>query len=193
MKITDNEPNGTTDKEVTTMTTTNIILNVFITNLGKYNEGELVGEWLELPATQEEIDNCLERIGINERYEEYFITDYESTYGFEVSEYESLTELNEQAQLLADLSDYDREIISVLMEEGGYDFGEALDELDNVMTFPECYDMTDVAEQYAEETGMLDSLPENLRHYFDFEKFGRDLQFDGNFMFSGGTAYVVWR
>lgn len=175
------------------MTATHIILNVFITNLGKYNEGELVGEWLELPATQEEVDDCLERIGINERYEEYFITDYESTCGFEVSEYESLAELNERARLLADLSDYDREIISVLMEEGGYDFGEALDELENVMTFPECYDMTDVAEQYAEETGMLDSLPENLRYYFNFEKFGRDLQFDGNFMFSGGTAYVVWR
>ncbi len=27
------------------------VISVFITNLGKYNEGELVGEWLELPAT----------------------------------------------------------------------------------------------------------------------------------------------
>ncbi|WP_413788539.1 antirestriction protein ArdA, partial [Providencia stuartii] len=25
------------------------MISVFITNLGKYNEGELVGEWLELP------------------------------------------------------------------------------------------------------------------------------------------------
>lgn len=39
-----------------TMTKTNTnILSIFVTNLGKYNEGELVGEWLELPATDEEI------------------------------------------------------------------------------------------------------------------------------------------
>lgn len=27
----------------------------FVTNLGKYNEGMLVGEWLKLPTTEEEI------------------------------------------------------------------------------------------------------------------------------------------
>ena len=29
-------------------------LNVFITNLGKYNEGELVGKWIELPLLDNE-------------------------------------------------------------------------------------------------------------------------------------------
>ena len=27
----------------------------FITNLGKYNEGELVGEWVKFPTTAEEM------------------------------------------------------------------------------------------------------------------------------------------
>ena len=27
----------------------------FITNLGKYNEGELVGEWVKFPTTAEEL------------------------------------------------------------------------------------------------------------------------------------------
>ena len=49
------------------------MLNIFITNLGKYNEGELVGEWVKLPATKEELETVYERIGINEEYEEYFI------------------------------------------------------------------------------------------------------------------------
>ena len=40
------------------------MFNIFITNLGKYNEGFLIGEWLELPATDEDIEACLERIGI---------------------------------------------------------------------------------------------------------------------------------
>ena len=39
------------------------MINVFITNLGKYNEGYLVGEWFQLPATEEEIKQwCVGKI-----------------------------------------------------------------------------------------------------------------------------------
>ncbi|MEE7988226.1 antirestriction protein ArdA, partial [Clostridioides difficile] len=31
------------------------MLNIYITNLGKYNEGELIGEWAELPVNEEEL------------------------------------------------------------------------------------------------------------------------------------------
>ena len=37
---------------------------VFITNLGKYNEGNLVGEWVKFPTTEEELKKVFERIGI---------------------------------------------------------------------------------------------------------------------------------
>ena len=30
-------------------------LQAFVTNLGKYNEGELVGEWVSFPVTPEEL------------------------------------------------------------------------------------------------------------------------------------------
>ena len=36
----------------------------FITNLGKYNEGELVGEWVKFPTTAEELKKVFDRIGI---------------------------------------------------------------------------------------------------------------------------------
>ena len=49
----------------------------FITNLGKYNEGFLVGEWVEFPVTNEEMQAVFRRIGIGRRYEEWFITDYD--------------------------------------------------------------------------------------------------------------------
>ena len=55
----------------------------FVTNLGKYNEGELVGEWVKFPTTEEEMKKVFERIGIGSTdefghvYEEWFITDYE--------------------------------------------------------------------------------------------------------------------
>ena len=33
----------------------------FITNLGKYNEGELVGEWVKFPTTAEELKEVFKR------------------------------------------------------------------------------------------------------------------------------------
>lgn len=41
----------------------------FVTNLGKYNEGELVGEWVKFPITEEELQEVFERIGIGSRDE----------------------------------------------------------------------------------------------------------------------------
>ena len=42
----------------------------FITNLGKYNEGFLVGEWMKFPVTNEEMQEVFRRIGIGRRYED---------------------------------------------------------------------------------------------------------------------------
>ena len=38
----------------------------FITNLGKYNEGELIGEWVKFPTSAEEIRTALDSIGIGQ-------------------------------------------------------------------------------------------------------------------------------
>ena len=45
-------------------------LSAFITNLGKYNEGYLVGKFIRLPITSEELKEALNDIGIDEYYEE---------------------------------------------------------------------------------------------------------------------------
>ena len=54
------------------------MLKIYLSNLGKYNEGDLVGEWVTLPIGKKELEEVKERIGINEQYEEFFISDYES-------------------------------------------------------------------------------------------------------------------
>ena len=90
----------------------------FVTNLGKYNEGMLVGEWVKLPTTEEEMQKVFERIGIGKQdefgqpYEEWFITDYECPiYGVQkmLGEYESLDKLNYLAALIDELSLSDQE------------------------------------------------------------------------------------
>lgn len=92
------------------------LLNVYVTNLGKYNEGQLIGEWLKLPASEEEIQDCFYRIGLNEEYEEYFITDYESEVGLKCSEYSNLSKLNEKIQELEDATNGEYEKLKALIE-----------------------------------------------------------------------------
>lgn len=103
------------------------LLNVAITNLGKYNEGYLIYEWLKLPATEEEIQECFKRIGLNEEYEEYFITDYESDIGLKCGEYSNLTELNEMVQELEDATNGDYDKLEAVFEK--YYYGNNLQEV----------------------------------------------------------------
>ncbi|CSC21846.1 antirestriction protein ArdA [Vibrio cholerae] len=44
---------------------------------------------------------------------------------------------------------------------------------------------TAFAEMYAEETGLLSEMPEHLKQYFDYERYGRDLAMDFTFIDSG--------
>ena len=66
-------------------------MQVYIANLGKYNEGELVGDWFSFPLDEEVI---AERIGLNAEYEEYAIHDTDN-FPMEISEYTSIEELVE--------------------------------------------------------------------------------------------------
>lgn len=168
------------------------MFNIYLTNLGKYNEGELVGEWVSLPASNEEIKSTLDSIGINEEYEEWFITDYENDFGYEVGEYDNLDDLNEKAASLEALTEDEREIVNALLSYG-YDLEEIENLWDDLYIFHDCNNMADVAEQYADETGLLDSMPENLRYYFDFEAFGRDMEIEGTFInYPGGYVGVSY-
>ena len=171
------------------------MIKIYLTNLGKYNEGELLGEWVELPVSEEELNEIFDRIKIchddieytdecGNPYEEYFITDYETNIsGFSIGEYDNLNKLNEIAETLENLEDYEKEVVEAMMSEG-YDLDETLERKDDCMVYYNCNDMTDVAEQYAEKTGLLDSIPENLRYYFDFEAYGRDMGIEGHFVFT---------
>ena len=167
------------------------MLKIYVTNLGKYNEGFLIGKWLELPATEEEIEKTLVEIGISDEpdengiyYEEYFITDYETDMnGLEISEYSNIDDLNELAETIDDLDEDEKEIVNAIMGEG-YTLEDAIDKKDDIMIYYNCSNMTEVAEEYAEQVGLLDSIPENLQYYFDFEAYGRDMGFEGHFVFT---------
>ena len=166
------------------------MFNVFITNLGKYNEGELVGEWVSLPCN--DLEAVYERIGIDEEYEEMFITDFENDFGYSVGEYESIDELNELAEELENLDDTEMEELQALLENGET-INDAINMIDDCIMWYGCHDMEDVAREYCEQCGVLDGVPENLQCYFDFDAFGRDMSFEGTFIFTDSGCVEIRR
>lgn len=162
------------------------MIEICLTNLGKYNEGELIYSRLVLPATTEEIYAAYDEIGVaeNTMYEETFISDYETDInGLSISEYASIDELNELAEELSNLDEYELEAFGAMLDYG-YATDEALQKVQDYeyRLYDGCYSMAEVAEMYADETGLLNSIPDDLRCYFDFEAFGRDMDCRGQFI-----------
>lgn len=175
------------------------IISAYVTNLGKYNEGELVGKWLSFPATQEEIRNVLREIGIDGvQYEEIFITDYESdicglTDCF--GEYESLYALNFLAEKIAE-SSCTFEELEALLELGEYTgsiehLAILLDNTDCFLMYTEVENDYDLGYYYVHELGLLDDIKEStLSRYIDYESFGRDVRLEEGGVYTKNGFYV---
>lgn len=163
----------------------------FITNLGKYNEGELVGEWVKFPTTTEELKKVFDRIGIGQKddfgqpYEEWFITDYDCYVGAlydKLGEYENLDELNYLASKLEEMGQGEYAQFQAAMEVG--DHSGSLQEIINLTDNLDCYDLypsiqdyDDLGRYYIEELDAM-QVPEHLRNYIDYEAYGRDVAMD---------------
>ena len=166
--------------------TATTLLKIFVTNLGKYNEGELIGEWVSLPIDESELEEVLERIGINEEYEEYFITDYETEFdGLDIDEYSNIEELNELAAQLENFDEYDLEKVGAIIEAYGAKLQDAIENIDNY-TYYSGKTLEDVAYELVESCY---NLSEFALRYFDYEAFARDLGFDGYTETENGVIY----
>ena len=112
-------------------------ISVYVANLGKYNEGFLVGDWIDLPVPQSELDRFLrDKVGLEtnpvvaheksmrgERvYEEYAIHDFNFNKGlaainYRPSEYENLDDLNLLAACIANLTPGELEAIALCADQ----------------------------------------------------------------------------
>ena len=190
------------DEEVADMSS---LFEAYITNLGKYNEGRLVGETLKFPATTEEVQALLKRIGVDGvRYEEIFITSFDGdVLGLydHLGEYESIDELNHLAHVLSDLDQSDIEKFEAVIDSGEYT--GSVHDLINLAQNLDCYDFYPgidseeaLGRVYIEEMEMLD-VPDNVLPYFDFEAYGRDVRINegghfapGGYVFNNGGSFV---
>ena len=164
-------------------------IRIYITNLGRYVEGCLVGEWVKLPVPEDELEAVLTRIGINEHHEEYFITDYESLFpNLHISEYASIAELNELAEQIEELPDFDYEKLAAVLEsESSMSIAEILTIIEDLDSFDLLTEITDdegLGEYYAEMCGTFAAVPDHLKYYIDMERYGRDLRMELNCCFT---------
>ena len=181
------------------------VFEAYITNLGKYAEGQLVGETLKFPATTEEVQSLLKNIGVDGvRYEEFFITAFDGDvmglYDY-LTEYENLDELNHLAHLISELDSDEIETLEAVLNKG--DHTSSVADIINLVHNLDCYSLhpgvTDdetLGRIYVEDMELLD-VPDNVLPYFDFEAYGRDVRINegghfapGGYVFNNGGSFV---
>ena len=178
------------------------MLSAFITNLGKYNEGALVGEWVEFPTTADALSKVFKRIGIGSKdafgqpYEEWFITDYSCSmndfYDL-LGEYANLNELNYLAVRIEELNQSEIEVLEASFD---LDCPRTLADMINrtfnlecYMFLPDVFTEEDLGRYYVEELGCI-NIPCEIASYFDYEAYGRDVRMSEVGIFTK-NGYIV--
>ena len=160
------------------------MLSIYLTNLGRYVEGYLEGEWLVLPCSVDKLQQTLQNIGINKNYEEWFISDYSCNLQCVcdvIHEYGSITALNELAERLDELTEHELEKLEAIHEAEEFtevsqllNASYSLDEWD---IYHDVEDEDSLGEYFYYELGAIE-IPEKVIGYFDFEAYGRDVHLD---------------
>lgn len=154
---------------------------IFLTDLAAYNEGHLVGKWIDLPISNYDWSFALnevltegEHISGSEDHEEWFITDYEAE--FDIDEYSDIDTLNEMATAFNALDESDMIKVKYLIEYHGYNTMDAIDKIEDVEIY-EDMNLEQLAEQFVDE-GLFGSIPETIAYYIDYDAIARDLGYD---------------
>ena len=181
------------------------MLKVALTNLGKYNEGELCYKWLALPCTFSDYVDALEEIGIDGvEYEETFISDVETDIDGlydKISEYSDIELLNWLAGRLDEMADWEIDSLEALLECGEHTDGileiidccDAVSDSDCAMILSDVDDDEDLGRYWIEESGCYDlASMGNLANYFDYESFGRDVRLEEGGCYTDHGYVVVY-
>ena len=170
----------------------------FITNLGKYNESELIGKWIDFPIDEDDLEKVLEEIGINEEYEEYFFTDFEDNiFGFGM--YESIDNINyiiEEFEYLCNKYNYIDEIdeiIEILLNEYNDNIFDLDNILDKIYFFNGCNTMLDCAYREIDDLYSYEFRNNSLLgKYFNYEEYASDMEDSGCWFEYSDGMFVIY-
>ena len=153
-------------------------MRVYLTDLASYNNGNLVGKWVSLPMSEEELSSKIQEIlelgsaidGYGEAHEEYFITDYECEF-MEVGEYDNLDKLNEIAEAMEEIDEDGVKAINFLVENHLVkDIFEAIESYEDSVRIYEDSSMEHIAYDYVNECYNLDELAPLIANNLDYEE-----------------------
>ena len=174
-----------------------MMFEAYLTNVALYTiRGVEVGEYLKFPATTEEIQALLSRIEIDgKKYSEIFITNFESDvlglYDY-LDEYEDIDELNHLAHVLeevrnkGELEKYEAALVLGKHTTNVKDLINLAQNLDIYNFQPGIETWEALGCYYADEL-MAINIPSDIRAYFDYEAYGRDIAInEGGCFLPGG-------
>ena len=160
-------------------------IKLYIVNLASYNEGNTRGAWFTLPVDWEEVVQELfephELDEFGNPQGDHAIHDYEAPIA--IREYTSISYLNELAEVFSTLTEEEMKII-IALNEADYvrDPAMAREILDNVSLYPDCKDMSDIAELYVNERLSSNEDRDFILRHFNYKSYGEELDSEGSYI-----------
>ncbi len=171
-------------------------MEIYITNLAKYNEGVLKGEWVSLPIGETALQSKIKNILGSD--EELFISDYDAP--IKIDEYDSISDLNDLARKFAEIQETDDVIGTISNEVVGS--GYSMEELVRILSDHEYY----IVEEVWTESDLAIKVDESLlpfdyqaaettgvSGYIDWNAVGGEMILDGWNITGNGFAVRVYK
>ena len=168
---------------------------IYIACLASYNAGILHGNWIDLDGTEDvkEIINETLKQSPVEDAEEWAIHDHEGCgYLGEYAGFQVLDAIS-AAHGKAETESVDWELFCEYCTHAGHDIKTGAVEKFSEARAGSGSSLVDWCHGFLDDSGQLEAIPENLRHYFDYEAFARDLEISDIFTIEhGGETHVFW-
>lgn len=176
------------------------MFEAYLTNVALYAiRGVEVGEYLKFPTTTKEIQALLSRIEVDgKNHSEIFITNFESDVlglSDSLDEYEDIDELNHLAHVLEEVRDkgelekYEAALVLGKHTASVKDLINLAQNLDIYNFQPGIETWETLGCYYADEL-MAINIPSDIRAYFDYEAYGRDIAINEGGCFCAGRLCV---
>lgn len=166
---------------------------IYVASLSDYNASRLFGCWIDATDANVMREKIAEMLAMSPETgaEEYAIHDHDGFGGLEISEFEDLDTVAAAAQLIEEHGELAAKVIESL---GGLRYIEAARTALTENRAGTNDTLQDWAAEYLEETGVLASVPEDLRQYFDYFAYAQDLELSGDIssIRFGERVHVFW-
>ena len=145
--------------------------SIYVGTYSKYNSGSIAGAWLSLDDhdTEKEFYSAALSLHTDERDPELMFQDFESF----PREFYGESGCDERLWQWLALDKHEREIVSAWIDQVG--------STDSIQYILDCYagsadSWSEYVENYVDERGVLNEMPDHLQMYFDYDAYGRDMR-----------------